>query len=650
MAKWESKTLGLGEPIGTIADTAQNAITSIASVMSLLQQGVGTAKQILELIPSKAAFIKAIANEITNLCNDFKEVGAFYIVVDPLNETYGGRPQPAYGLEIAKDENGLHLFRSSTVVNPESPDDGATFFVNSEYAKSLNLADLGQYWRDRKGRKQGDTGFKPPTPKIAGGKNPQFVPGGYNPATWTGTADNIVQLDNGFIPPQMTPKEVLQLMSDAFDDEGDVAAFEVIKKFRTASFTKVPANASDVGPYTESGAAVTSFDPLTLQNQDLFLNSNTALSLTERTKITTKVRSGRPNFAGNTQLDGIELACLVGVFGVADFKALINIVDSIKNFFPDLPELENLTRAANALIDPPTLKLTVTTNGKYGALIVGDFIRGERSKAVGKITKITDIGASVRTRKEYVPVFDQDGELLSVREEEKDGNPDGVWRDVDIEYTVVAGALRTFYPSENVYEATQVSTDNPSGGGKQFSYPIKGTNVFTSEDIAPDSISDADLPKYGFVKGIDTSVPESVLPDFKSFKIKDQIPGYADFFDNIIELANSLNGFANDTTKFISELLETIDDYLAYFQEVADNITKFLEIFTKGIPSSGIYWLPIKTTGGTAAIQSAITSSEGQPPEDLKYTGGIMIISVSGVGGASITPLFESLGLKSQSV
>ena len=72
MAKWESKTLGLGEPIGTIADTAQNAITSIASVMSLLQQGVGTAKQILELIPSKAAFIKAIANEITNLCNDFK--------------------------------------------------------------------------------------------------------------------------------------------------------------------------------------------------------------------------------------------------------------------------------------------------------------------------------------------------------------------------------------------------------------------------------------------------------------------------------------------------------------------------------------------------------------------------------------------------
>ena len=176
------------------------------------------------------------------------------------------------------------------------------------------------------------------------------------------------------------------------------------------------------------------------------------------------------------------------------------------------------------------------------------------------------------------------------------------------------------------------------------------TNVFTSEDIAPDSISDADLPKYGFVKGIDTSVPESVLPDFKSFKIKDQIPGYADFFDNIIELANSLNGFANDTTKFISELLETIDDYLAYFQEVADNITKFLEIFTKGIPSSGIYWLPIKTTGGTAAIQSAITSSEGQPPEDLKYTGGIMIISVSGVGGASITPLFESLGLKFQSV
>ena len=29
MAKWESKTLGLGEPIETIAETAQNAKTSI---------------------------------------------------------------------------------------------------------------------------------------------------------------------------------------------------------------------------------------------------------------------------------------------------------------------------------------------------------------------------------------------------------------------------------------------------------------------------------------------------------------------------------------------------------------------------------------------------------------------------------------------
>ena len=111
-------------------------------------------------------------------------------------------------------------------MNQESSFDGTIFpKVNEEYAKSLNLNDLSEEWRDRKGRKKGDAGFKAPIPKVAGGKNPQFVVGGYNPATWTGTADNVVQLDNGFIPPQMTPKEVLQLMSDAFDDEGDVAAF-----------------------------------------------------------------------------------------------------------------------------------------------------------------------------------------------------------------------------------------------------------------------------------------------------------------------------------------------------------------------------------------------------------------------------------------
>ena len=58
----------------------------------------------------------------------------------------------------------------------------------------------------------------------------------------------------------------------------------------------------------------------------------------------------------------------------------------------------------------------------------------------------------------------------------------------------------------------------------------------------------------------------------------------------------------------------------------------------------------ITTLENDEVIKSALTDSENQPPDDLKYSGGIMLVSVTGAGGGSITPLFEALGLDFQSV
>ena len=655
--KWESKTLGLGGPIKQIAEQAEAGISSIASVMTVIRTGGEIAKNLLSVIPSAANIVKAAADEIIVACEDFKEIGAFYLVIDPFNEDYGGSPQPNFGLEISVDSNGNHLFKEHSIQGTAGPQTGSStkYKVNDAYAKSLNIKDLknsdGSTWRDSRGKAIGEVGFQPPIPVIARtGGAVKWVRGGYNPATWTGTAEGVVTLDNGFIPPQMTPSEVLELMSGAFDDEGDIAAHEVIGGFKNKTF--------GAGPYLESGAAVSSFDPLKLQKVELYELPRTVggkrLALSERGKITQKVRSGRPNFKGGSgdTIKGVEVSVLVGLFGVADFTKLLDIVDTLKAFFPKLPELEELEKAFNAFMEPPTMQVSITNNGKYGDLAEGDFIRGNKSGSTGKISKIVSSVPAVRKRKEYKIVYEDidAGLVKEISEEEIDMNPDGIWKNIIIEYLPVGDARdRTFYPGENVYEAAPIDVTLPNGN-KIKKYPIKGTDAFNDENIDPATLSVNDLPKYGHVTGIDTTVPDSVLPDFKSFKIKDHIPGYADFFDDIIELAESLKGFADDTTAFIQALLDTLDDYLAYFETVAANITAFLELFTKGIPASGIYWLPISTTGGNEAIKSALTDSENQPPDSLKYSGGIMLVSVTGAGGGSITPLFEALGLDFQSV
>ena len=52
--------------------------------------------------------------------------------------------------------------------------------------------------------------------------------GWIDPSTWTGHAPvTSIPLADGIFPPEMKPSKVLQIMSESFDDEGDVSTFEV---------------------------------------------------------------------------------------------------------------------------------------------------------------------------------------------------------------------------------------------------------------------------------------------------------------------------------------------------------------------------------------------------------------------------------------
>ena len=113
MANWDNRTLQTPEAFKQIQRNAQNAINNLDILLKLVKQGADVAKLFLLLSNPAGAIIKLAANEIIKLCNDFKEIGVFYMFINPNDEGYGGQTSREFGLAIKQDENGLYQFKPS---------------------------------------------------------------------------------------------------------------------------------------------------------------------------------------------------------------------------------------------------------------------------------------------------------------------------------------------------------------------------------------------------------------------------------------------------------------------------------------------------------------------------------------------------------
>ena len=205
MANWNSSELQTPEPIKKIGQNAQNVINNLDILLKIVKGGANVAKLFLLLSNPAGAIIKLAANEIIKLCNDFKEIGVFYLFINPNDEGYGGQTSREFGIAIKQDKNGLYQFKSVY-------ENGVNYNVGIPYQKTLDIAKLDSNYRDKKGRKQSDSNFDPPMPIFD--NPPIWELGGYDPATWTGHAPvTSIPLANGIFPPEMKPSKVLQIMS-----------------------------------------------------------------------------------------------------------------------------------------------------------------------------------------------------------------------------------------------------------------------------------------------------------------------------------------------------------------------------------------------------------------------------------------------------
>ena len=91
MANWNSSELGTPDAIKKIGQNAQNVMNNLDILLKLVKGGADVAKLFLLLSNPAGAIIKLAADEIIKAANDFKEIGVFYLFINPNDDGYGNQ-------------------------------------------------------------------------------------------------------------------------------------------------------------------------------------------------------------------------------------------------------------------------------------------------------------------------------------------------------------------------------------------------------------------------------------------------------------------------------------------------------------------------------------------------------------------------------
>ena len=648
MATWESKQLSDTGTLQQLADVGENAITSITAFLTIASTAADTAKTFLNTVANPAATAAAaLADAIIASLNNYKESGYYALVVNPMDDRYGKKKFNSKGFEMRRDSTGAVIFQTSTVSKGRPDVIGTKSTPNDSYRLSLKLPDLDGSYMDANGRTKGDGSFIPPVPELAFPL--KLVDGGYDPTTWTGTQEDIVEI------PTFDAATCRTIMADAFDDKGDIPKFKLIDPSLT-TFDK-----GSLTPFTVTGEAISTADLVearkgALLKFDLYNSGNTALSRTDRDKLTTQVSSGRPNYQGDTELTGQTISGLAFIVAAEDPTEFLNSILALQKLLPSMPDFTELIDRFKAIFEPENVQVTISVDTNYGQFAVGDVIRGQNSDGLGEVVSIDSTANSVIEIYTQEYSYDDFGDLNGINTTEVNGNPNGRWKDTTLTYKPLGDALeRTskLNPGEPVYEQ-QPYTKTNSDGTTITLYKDKGSEFKNTTPRNP-LVSPSLLPKYGKVIGLEALAPESIEPDFFSIQAKELIPGWSEFFDGLIQLANGIKGIAEDTSAFIQALIDTIDDLLERFTKLANALTQLIELLTAGLPDAGIFYLGMTTSDGNEGFKSGLLNSENAPGSNYKYSAGIMLIGDPAVkkltGRDPIEVLFgDVLGVEFQSV
>ena len=114
----EQKTLAESGIVDNITNTAAAAAETVTDLATQVQDIANAAKIFLGAIQDPIGqAIQAAAQPLLNTLNDYRNLGYYYLLVDP--RELNSSSQNNYGLEMATDENGRVIFKESKVLDPD---------------------------------------------------------------------------------------------------------------------------------------------------------------------------------------------------------------------------------------------------------------------------------------------------------------------------------------------------------------------------------------------------------------------------------------------------------------------------------------------------------------------------------------------------
>ena len=660
MAEWQSIELADSDTLEALGKYGTEAITKINTALDVVKGGAEVGKLFLmTAVNPVAVAIVIAADEMISVLSQYKESGVSILIIDPTDPRNGKVQENKLGLKILKDSVGA-IFKIS-YPHPQPPPSAVSgsYSVNDKYRTSIDLADLDSDWRDKNGRTKGTTGFIPPIPVIS--QPPTFVQGGYNPETWTGTVETVGNSSgvNAFgveipgIPfPELPADQTIEMMAAAFEDEGDIPKYK-IKNTKALKY------------YDKDGAEVkflTEQDKIKDQRLELYGSGNTKIATSDRVLLTTRIATGRPEYSGDTGSLNFQVSALAIIVAAQN---PLKFIESLSKLISTLmPDSDELMKSIDAFTDSLTFygqNLTLREDTDYGEFLKGDIIIGEKSECIGVITEIVSREDSIMTS-----VVVESNQIAStgprapaqppvvITEKTIDRNPNGQFKDVVIKWEPRGSAhpMGKFNPRENVFEGVE-EKKTTKDGSEFYEYRKKDAPYGWWKFLAAGDKGKGILPKWSTVKAQSSLAEASTAPNFYSAKLAQMIPGYGDFFDGLINLAEKLKAFAEGVLAAIQALIDIIDKAVEFFEDLAENIIALIKLLTQGIPNAGIWFMGMSTTSGNVGLAAGLRSAANAPDSSYVFSGGLLLVGPVLTGSQTEDmnrKLWEMLGIEFQSV
>lgn len=342
----------------------------------------------------------------------------------------------------------------------------------------------------------------------------------------------------------------------------------------------------------------------------------------------------RPVGSSEGQVGGVVL-----IGGTSDFRAFVELIAGIVNFF-NITSFKNFSKELNDIFfgnasinlkmkdvcqlnkdgtNPPNI-----SQGSFGEndILIGSTSGFTAQVKKSKSTKVQTVKRRSRTNILAATIADS----LSIQRDDEsayvDVNTHGL-QEQEVE-VVPLSKLGGFVPGEIICLAQPYKVEILNKEGSAIDDPsgLEAEGKTLYREILSGMVT------VGRVLDTTEELGQSIKPDFVSLRLKDIIPQYGDALNLVRSYLDSLKGALKTAKDGTDALIDYLNRKIQQAEELSNALNSLIQLFQIGIPAGGLYaiYLPPQG-GGLDNFAQRLQSAENRPPDDLKFSSGIILMN-----------------------